>query len=107
MRNENASLSFFNMINSKRHVTETSQAMLKTSQALLKKLCPFGKRLYCEYRLGKLIVYFSNNIARTCSYGLQITWNIQPKYFFHLKAYFHLFETFYKSCPNAFENSIL
>ena len=42
--------------------------------------------------------YFSNNVAKTCFYGLDISRNIETKCLFHFKAYFHILETVLPKC---------
>ena len=44
---------------------------------------------------------FSNNIAKTCSYELKISKNVETEYLFHFKSYFHVLNTFPASCLSA------
>ena len=52
----------------------------------------------CSSQVREIVELFSNNIAKTFSYGLNISKNIEIKYLFHLKTYFHVTDTFHKSC---------
>ena len=52
---------------------------------------------------------FKNIFAKACPYGLKTSRNIEIKYIFSFKVRFHVFDTFYTSCPSAFNdlNSVL
>lgn len=50
-----------------------------------------------KYKEGKFVFHFSNYLDKTYSYGLEISRNIEIKYFFfQFKAYFHYLNQFSK-----------
>ena len=55
----------------------------QVSQTFRKKLCRFGKRMQ-----ARKFFYFSNNFTKICS--RKIARNIEIKYLFDFKAYFHI-----------------
>ena len=48
-----------------------------------------------------MVFYCSNNVAKTCSYGIKISRNTEIKYTYHFKAYSPVLVTFYTSCLSA------
>ena len=42
---------------------------------------------FCEYESGELVLYFSNILVKTWSYGLKIWRNIEIKYLFHFNPF--------------------
>ena len=53
---------------------------------------------------GMLVSYFLNNAAKTCSYGLKISENIEIGHFFQSRAFLHLSSNLHTSCLNAFKS---
>ena len=53
---------------------------------------------------GKLVSYFINNAAKTCSYGLKISENIKIGHFFQSRPFFHLNSNLHTRCLSAFKS---
>ena len=56
----------------------------------LGKIPKWQYKLVREYKRGKLVSYFLNNAAKTCSYGLKIPDNIKIEHVFQSKAFFFI-----------------
>ena len=54
----------------------------------LGKIPKWQYKLVRDYKRGKLVSYFVNNAAKTCSYGLKIPGNIKIEHVFQSKAFF-------------------
>ena len=57
-----------------------------------------------EYKRGNMISYFLNNAAKTCSYGLKTSENIEIKHVFQSKAFSHLSNTLRFSYLSVFND---
>ena len=66
------------------------------------KIPKLHRKLAREYKRGKFVFYFLNNAAKTCSYGLKISENIEIKHVFQSKVFFHLSSTLHTRCHSAF-----
>ena len=66
------------MLRSKDHVKEISLT-------LFNNFWQFGKTSKF-FEQGKLVIYFCNNVAKTCSYDLKISQNIEIKHLFHFEV---------------------
>ena len=53
------------------------------------KILKWQHNLIQEYKRGNLDVFFLDNDAKTCWYGLKISENIEIKHFFQWKSFFH------------------
>ena len=65
------------------------------------KIPKWQYKLVREYKRWKLVFYFLNKAAKTCSYGLKISENIETKNVFQSKV-FHFSNTLYTSYLSAF-----
>ena len=74
--------------------SEKDHYFLKTSK--------WQHKLIWEYKRGKLVSFFLDNAARTCSYGLKISENIEIKHVFQSKLFFHHIKFLHTSCLSAF-----
>ena len=79
------------------HVKEISGNLkdpVKVALAVLKKdryflkILKWQHKLVRDYKRGKLVSYFLNNVAKTCLYGLKISENIDIEHVFQSKAFF-------------------
>ena len=61
--------------------------------------------LLVYYRRGKLVSYFLNNAAKTCSYELKSSENIEIGHFFQSRNFFHLSSNLHTSCISAFNDT--
>ena len=61
-------------------------------------------KLIREYKRGKLASYFLDNTAKTCSYWLKFSENIEIKHVFQLKSFFHHSKFLQTSFHSAFNN---
>ena len=79
-------------------------AVLKKSDLL--KIPKSQHKLVRDYKRGKLVFYFLNNAAKTCSYCLKISKNFQIKHVFQSKAFFHPSNFLHTNCLSAFKEHI-
>ena len=57
--------------------------------------------------MTKIVFYFSNNVANSCSYGFEISRNIEIKCLFHLKVSFNVLYRFHTSCISALQHDLV
>ena len=63
--------------------------------------------MFVDANEENLFFYFSNNVAKSCSYGLKISRNIKIKCLFHFKVYFNAVHTFQTSWLSAFKQGLI
>ena len=62
------------------------------------KILKWQHKLVWDYKREKLISYFLNNAAKTCSCGLNISENIEVENFFQSEVFFHFSSDLHTSC---------
>ena len=67
------------------------------------KISKWQHKLIREYKRGKLASYFLDNAAKTCSYRLKLSENIEIKHVFQSKSFFHNSNFLHTSCLSAFK----
>ena len=65
-----------------------------------------SRNIFVNKSEGNCFFHFSINVVKTCSYGLKVSRNMEIRYLFHFKAYFHVLGTVHTSCLIAY-NDIL
>ena len=66
------------------------------------KISKWQHKLILKYKRRKLTSYFLDNAAKTCSYGLSISENIEIKHVFQSKLFFHHSNFLHTSRTNAY-----